>query len=41
VLKAVENLSDVVFGNHKLLLYLREQPVRSPLGRTVCPRPKT
>src|SRR6202030_3128569 len=37
-LKALENLSDVVFGNHKLLLYLREQPVRSPLSGTVRDR---
>jgi hypothetical protein len=34
LLKTLEDPSDVVFGNHKLLLYLREQPVHSPLART-------
>jgi hypothetical protein len=40
LLETLEDPSDVVFGNHEFLLYLREQPVRSPLSGTVRPRPK-
>src|SRR5271155_5800420 len=37
LLETLEDPLDVVLGNHELLLYLGEQPVRSPLARTVCP----
>ncbi len=40
LLKTLEGPSDVVFGDHKLLLYIREQPVCSTLVRTDCPAPR-